>query len=318
MTNIEKIFLFAVTLERPINKIHEKDNDIERSESQIKELDVQTNVIMKPNITSAVFARGLITNKNYYITVKGKRTWISYLSEVDNHDSAVVEYIIVFYNQAYKNLLRDALGGNSWGDLKWEIRPESFPNNSFSFMRNGVFQLCYDSKLKFLRDIIFKNSKPNKDLRFNKQKFLEVNSIVLEKLNEEQQNAVLNWMISTNFHIVEWDAKVVQIKIIIALLEVLRKTKLKVLITSSKNDSLDSLLVKASEQNVSFIRVANKASEVDTRIKDKVKIISSFKSYEEIDGIIKNENTVFDAVQSPCEFGRILIFEEKKSTKKFM
>ena len=127
-------------------------------------------------------------------------------------------------------------------------------------------------------------------MRFNIQKFLEVNSIVLEKLNEEQQNAVLNWVISTNFHIVEWDAKIVQIKIIIALLEILRKSKLRLLIASSKNDSLDSLLVEASEQNVSFVRVANKASEVDTRIKDKVKIISSFKSYQEIDGIIKNEN----------------------------
>ena len=220
---------FIVSLERPIDKkLYEKIDEIEGSEHQIKELDEQAYVFLKPNLTSVVFTRGIITKKNYWITVENKRTRKSDLPDLKEFDSAFLEYIIEFNNQAYYNILSDALGENNWNDLKWEIQKEPFSNYSFSVMRNSIFQLCNDPNLLFLRNIIIGKSKPQKDLMFNKKKFTEKHSTILEKLSEEQQNAVISSMRASDFHIIEGSSLTGKSTVIIALLEILRKTNLKI------------------------------------------------------------------------------------------
>ena len=163
-----------VSLERPIDKrLYAMIDEIEGAEHQTKELDEQAYVFLKPNVTSVVFTRGLITKKNYWVTVQNRRSRKSDLPNLTDFDSAVLEYVIEFNNQAYYNILPEALGNREWSELKWEIQKEPFSNYSFSVMRNSIFQLWVDSKLSFLRNIIINKSKPTSDALFIKENFIK-------------------------------------------------------------------------------------------------------------------------------------------------
>ena len=71
---------------------------------------------------------------------------------------------------------------------------------------------------------------------------------------------------------------------------------------SSKNDVLDKLLVKANEQNISFVRISNSSSQVDPQILERIKTISSFKDYDELDRMIEDEN-IYAATWLGCQHG---------------
>ena len=193
-----------------------------------------------------MFGKGLITKKNYWVTVYNTRIRVSDLSDFIEFDSAILEYVVELNNQADYNIASDALGKHNWFDLKWEIYPEPSTDYSFSIMRNSIFQLWNDEKLNFLRNIVIGDSKRQQDAKFNRNKFLEKHS--LDKLNEEQENAVIGCMSANNFHIIEGGAKTGKTTMVVALLEVLRRTKKKILVVSSTNDKLDNLLVKASQK----------------------------------------------------------------------
>ena len=292
-----------VSLERPIDKrLYAMIDEIEGAEHQTKELDEQAYVFLKPNVTSVVFTRGLITKKNYWVTVQNRRSRKSDLPNLTDFDSAVLEYVIEFNNQAYYNILPEALGNREWSELKWEIQKEPFSNYSFSVMRNSIFQLWVDSKLSFLRNIIINKSKPTSDALFIKENFIKDNMKTLERLNEDQQNAVIRWFNSKDYHIVEGAPQTGKKMVMLALLEILRNTKLKVLVVAKNNNILDNLLIQANEMNISFIRITNTSSQVDPLISERIKTISSFKDYEELDDMLKNEN-IFAATCLGCQHG---------------
>jgi late competence protein required for DNA uptake (superfamily II DNA/RNA helicase) len=133
-------------------------------------------------------------------------------------------------------------------------------------MRSSVYQLISDPSLEKMRNIIIRGEPTLKDPKFSNKEFLKKYSEILSQLSDEQKEAVANCMSAENYHLVSGAAKTGKTKVLASLIEVLRKTKLKVLVVSTKNEVIDELLVTLNERNVSFVRIANNSSNVHSLI----------------------------------------------------
>jgi len=294
---------FIVSLERPINKEeYAKIEEIEGIEHTVKELDEQAYVVLRPNVTSVVFTRGLVTKKNYWINAAEKKTRLSDLPALNEFEKATLQYIVEFKNEVYYNILPDALGTHKWEDLSWELQKEPFSNYSFSVMRTNIFQIVNNPKLENLKDVIVRDKKQKIDAAFDKLTFLKEYKQILEELSEEQVEAVTHSMAATNFHVIAGAPQTGKSTVLTALLQVLSKAGLKVLVVSSKNDMVDHLMLKLHDKKVSFVRITNSPSQVDPTITEKVKTASGFSDESELDEMLKKEH-IYASTCLGCQNG---------------
>ena len=276
----------------------EKEGD----EEKFHELEEQAYVILRPNETSVVFTRGIITKKNYWIDTDKKRKRHAELPPLDQFETGALEYILEFSNEEYYNILPDALGGRKWEEIKWEVQKEPFSNYSYSVMRSSVFQLIDDEDLNYLKGVIVDGSKANKDPSFKKGQFIKENKELLEGLSKAQESAVIKSVQTLDYHLISGVEKSGKSKILETLLKYYRSTKLKVLVVGSKNEFIDALLIKAKKRDISFIRISNSPSQVNEEITDRVKTKSSFTTSEELDEMLKTEN-IYASTCLGCQNG---------------
>jgi ABC-type multidrug transport system fused ATPase/permease subunit len=283
---------FIACLERPIDKeeylkIHEILDGVEHT---VKELDEQAYIVLRPKVTSVVFTRGLVTKKNYWINSNGKTKRVSDLPALTEFKSGVVEYIVEFNNEEYYNILPEALGGNEWEEIEWEIKKEPFSNYSFSVMRSSIFRLVDEDRLEYLREIVVYNHPPSYDSNLTEDKFKEDHKSILQDLSDEQAKATYKSIKAKNFYLISGLPQSGKSTVLTSLLQIYRKTNLKVLVVSSKNNLLDELLLKAQEKDVSFVRVTNSPSQVHHMITETVRKSTGFKDSNELDEMLNNEN----------------------------
>ncbi|CAL7942303.1 unnamed protein product [Xylocopa violacea] len=135
-------------------------------------------------------------------------------------------------------------------------------SNLVSFNLANVGGLLADNEIcERLRDIVI----DRKPATFDKgipHSLVQIGSKILQKLNEDQQRAVLKAMSANDYMLIKGMPGTGKTQTLVALIQLLHKTGHSVLITAHTNSAVDNILLKLLDMGLDFLRLGSSAHSI--------------------------------------------------------